>query len=155
MIQMDAIEEVVLTDQLKELLVITKKLSSHNEHNPASYKEDMTTLSELTLGNIKSAQMLADQISRINIPKNIELTNRTIVKLDNVSITFALIFGMMLFTTLFFHWQLKNEVAVANELVEFSKQQKMPKALELVAVPQVSVYDYLITKKDNLKQLEY
>lgn len=156
---MNEIEKAILTEQLKELLTVTKDLSNITERykNIDQLDQNLKEFIKVASGSMECSQKLSEQISKLSIPKSIEVKNKTTIILDNVSITAALFFITLMGVATFFYWQLKNEVAVANELVEFSKQQKMPKAIELVAVPQVSVYEYLITQKEKkvLKQLEY
>lgn len=156
---MNEIEKAILTEQLKELLTVTKDLSNITERykNIDQLDQNLKEFTKVASGSMECSQKLSEQISKLSIPKSIEVRNKTTVKLDNVSITAALILVLMLIVAIFFHWQLKKEVAQKDEFIEFAMKQKMPKAIELVAVPQISVYEYLMTQKEKktLMQLEY
>ncbi len=156
---MNEIEKAILTEQLNELLTVTKDLSNITERykNIDQLDQNLKEFIQVASGSMECSQKLSEQISKLSIPKSIEVRNKTTVKLDNVSITAALILVAMLVVAIYFHWQLKKEVAQKDEFIEFAMKQNMPKAIDLVATPQVSVYEYLMTQKEKrtLMQLEY
>ncbi len=147
---MNEIEKTILTTQLNELITITKELSAKTANlSFNAFREELSSISELTSSNLKRSHAIVNQISNLKIPENIEVINKTTIKLDNVSFTAASILGIILFVTMFFHYQLKKEVAKKYEIIEYAKTQMMPTALELVRVKQISVYDFLIDQRDK------
>jgi hypothetical protein len=147
---MNEIEKTILTTQLNELMIITKELSTKTAGlNFNGFREELNSISELTSSNLKRSHAIVNQISNLKIPESIEVINKTTIKLDNISFIAASILGIILFVTMFFHYQLKNEMAIKNAIIEYSKTQKMPTVLELVRVNQISVYDYLLSQRDK------